>query len=230
MTTSPTIIKPVVLTILDGFGLSPLKEGNAYASATHPNFDAIQRNYPGAALGASGISVGLVWGEPGNSEVGHRTLGGGVVLYQNLPRITLAVEDGSFFKRPAFLALAKHVLDNKSALHVMGLLGNGGIHAHTDHMLALIKFAGDQKLPLHLHLFTDGIDAPPRSSLDFLQEINAALKKYGGDIATVCGRDIAMDRDNRWDRTGQIYALLSQGQGSPVASAAAGITAAHRQG
>ncbi|MFO0702356.1 MAG: 2,3-bisphosphoglycerate-independent phosphoglycerate mutase [Candidatus Andersenbacteria bacterium] len=229
-TSSPTPIRPVVLVILDGFGLSALADGNAYALAKHPNFDAIQREYPGAALGASGISVGLSWGEPGNSEVGHRTLGGGVVLYQNLPRITLAIEDGSFFTRPAFTAVAAHVRKNKSTLHVMGLLGNGGIHAHTEHMLALVKFAAQQKLPLKLHLFTDGIDAPPRSSLEFLDEVDAALKQYGGEVATVCGRDYSMDRDNRWERTAATYDLLVHGKGEQVESARAAIEAAHAKG
>jgi len=226
----PTPIRPVVLVILDGFGLSPLAEGNAYALAKHPNFDAIQREFPGAALGASGITVGLVWGEPGNSEVGHRTLGGGVVLYQNLPRISLAIEDGSFFERPAFVKAATHVRKHKSALHVMGLLGNGGIHAHTDHMLALVKFANQQKLPLHLHLFTDGIDAPPRSSLDFLAEIEAGLAQHGGDIATICGRDYSMDRDNRWERTATTYDMMVHGKGEQAASAKDAIEAAHKAG
>jgi 2,3-bisphosphoglycerate-independent phosphoglycerate mutase len=224
-------LKPVVLIIFDGYGLSPLNEGNIIALANKPTLNLIERSYPGAPLAASGINVGLVWGEYGNSEVGHRTLGSGVVLYQNLPRITLAIEDGSFFKIPAFLQAAQHVRTHKSAFHIMGLLGNGGIHSHTDHLIALIRFAAEQKLPrVYLHLFTDGIDAPPTSSLSFLEEVETAMKKYRvGEIATVIGRDYSMDRDGKWDKTELAYAAMVKGKGTRIPSAKAGIEAAHKE-
>jgi 2,3-bisphosphoglycerate-independent phosphoglycerate mutase len=222
----------VVLVIFDGFGLSPIKEGNALSLSKHPNLEYIERNFPGAPLAASGITVGLVWGEYGNSEVGHRTLGGGVVLYQNLPRITLAIEDGSFFQRPAFLQAAEHVRTHNSAFHIMGLLGNGGIHAHTDHLIGLLRFAAEQKMSrVYLHLFTDGIDAPPRSSLDFLGEVEGAIKKFGvGEIATVMGRDYSMDRDNRWERTEIAYNAMVGGKGELIESARVAIEQSHAKG
>jgi 2,3-bisphosphoglycerate-independent phosphoglycerate mutase len=224
-------IRPVVLVIFDGYGLSPLNDGNIIALANKPTLNLIERSYPGAPLAASGINVGLVWGEYGNSEVGHRTLGSGVVLYQNLPRITLAIEDGSFFKIPSFVKAAEHVREHDSAFHIMGLLGNGGIHSHTDHLIALIRFAAEQKLPrVYLHLFTDGIDAPPTSSIAFLEEVEAAMKKYrSGEIATVIGRDYSMDRDGKWDKTELAYNAMVKGLGDKIASARAGIEAAHKQ-
>ncbi|MFO0704769.1 MAG: 2,3-bisphosphoglycerate-independent phosphoglycerate mutase [Candidatus Andersenbacteria bacterium] len=222
-------IRPVVLVVLDGFGLSPLPEGNPIALAKRPNFHQIEQNYPGAALAAAGITVGLVWGEFGNSEVGHRTLGSGLVIYQNLPRITLAIEDGTFFKKPAFLQAAEQVKKNKSSLHVMGLLGNGGIHSHTDHLLAMIKFAALQKIErLYLHLFTDGIDAPPRSSLIFLDEVEKALQEnHVGQIATVMGRNFSMDRDGQWAKTGQAYDAMVHAKGETAATAREAIQKAH---
>ncbi|MFH0831128.1 MAG: 2,3-bisphosphoglycerate-independent phosphoglycerate mutase [Parcubacteria group bacterium] len=224
-------IRPVVLLILDGWGLSPLPEGNPIAQAKRPVLHQIEQNYPGAALAASGISVGLVWGEYGNSEVGHRTLGSGTVLYQNLPRITLAIEDGAFFKKPALLKLAEHVRKNKSSLHIMGLLGNGGIHAHTDHLVAMIRLAAEQNLErCYLHLFSDGIDTPPRSSLIFLEEINEAIKKYRvGVIATIMGRDYAMDRDGVWTKTSKAYEAMVHGKGEHITDVRAAITEIHKK-
>ncbi len=221
---------PVVLVIFDGFGLNPLPEGNAIVQANTPNLDLIRRNYPGTALAAAGINVGLVWGEFGNSQVGHRTLGSGVVLYQNLPRISLAIEDGSFYTRPALLKAAEHVKKNNSAFHIMGLLGNGGIHSHTDHMIACINFAAKQKFKkVYLHLFTDGIDTPIRSAPQFLKEIEQAIKEAGvGEIATIVGRDLAMDREEHWDKTGATYNLLVKGQGEQTKSADDAIKATYK--
>lgn len=224
-------IKPVVLLVLDGFGLSPLPEGNPMAQAKRPILRSIEREYPGAALAASGISVGLVWGEFGNSEVGHRTIGGGLVIYQNLPRITLSIEDGTFFKKRAFVEAVAHVKKNTSALHIMGLLGNGGIHSHTDHLIAMIRLAAENKIEkCYLHLFTDGIDAPPRSSLIFLDEIDEAIKQYGvGTIATIMGRDTSMDRDGKWDKTGQAYAAMVHAKGKTTQNVREAIQAEHGQ-
>lgn len=225
-----TPISPVVLVIFDGFGLSPLDEGNAIALAQRPNLKFIEQNFPGAPLAAAGITVGLVWGEYGNSEVGHRTLGSGVVLYQNLPRITLAIEDGSFFEKPAFIKAAEHCKKNNSAFHIMGLLGNGGIHSHTDHLIGLLRFAQMTKLQkVYVHLFTDGIDAPPRSSLQFLAEVEDAIKKYKtGEIATVIGRDYSMDREGHWKKTGMAYDCMVKGIGEQASSAREAIENAHK--
>jgi len=225
-------VKPVVLLILDGFGLSPLPEGNPIVQARRPVFRQIEQNFPGTALAASGINVGLVWGEYGNSEVGHRTLGSGLVIYQNLPRITLSIEDGTFFKKPAFVKAAEHVRKNKSALHVMGLLGNGGIHSHTDHLIALIQFAAEQHITeLYLHLFTDGIDAPAQASVSFVSEVEAAIAKYHvGVIATVMGRDVSMDRDGKWNKTEQAYNCMVNAQGEPITNVRDALHAAHTKG
>jgi len=223
-------LRPIVLLVFDGFGLSPIANDNPIAMAETPTLDLIKQSYPGAALAAAGINVGLAWGEFGNSEVGHRTLGGGVVLYQNLPRISLSIEDGSFFKNEAFLKAAKHVKKNKSKLHVMGLLGNGGIHSHTDHLKALIKFAAQQKLEVYLHLFTDGIDAPPRSDTEFLTEIEQTIKEQRtGKIATLVGRHFSMDREGKWDKTEKTYRLLALGEGAQAKSARAALKAAHKE-
>ncbi len=207
--------KPVFLIVLDGWGENPSFEGNAIAQAKTPTIDRITRFHPQILLQASGISVGLPWGEMGNSEVGHLTLGAGRVVYQNLPRITLAIQDGSFSKNEALLAAIGNAKIKNSSLHLMGLASNGGVHSSMDHLYAILELAKNSQLEkVYLHLFTDGRDAPPRSGIKVIEDVEIRLREYGcGRIATICGRYFAMDRNDNWDRTEKAYNLLTLGAG-----------------
>jgi 2,3-bisphosphoglycerate-independent phosphoglycerate mutase len=209
------MIKPTFLIILDGWGENPAFEGNAIAQANTPTVDKLTRFYPQILLQSSGISVGLPWGATGNSEVGHLALGSGRVIYQNLPRITLSIQDGSFFMNEAFGAAIANVQKNNSALHIMGLASNGGVHSSMDHLFALIELAKSNHLEkVYLHVFTDGRDAPPKSAINVIDDIEIRLKEVGcGKIATICGRYYAMDRNDNWDRTEKAYNLLVLGKG-----------------
>jgi len=217
--------KPVYLIILDGWGENPNLEGNAIAQANTPTIDKLMRHYPMTLLQASGISVGLPWDEMGNSEVGHLTLGAGRVIYQNLPRITLAIQDGSFFKNESLLAAVENVKKNGSALHIMGLASNGGVHSSLDHLFALLELGKNSGLEkIYLHLFTDGRDAPPQSGLKVVQSIEERAKDFpGARIATLCGRYFAMDRNDNWDRTEKAYNLLTLGEGAREKSASSAL-------
>ena len=207
--------KPVYLIILDGWGENPNLEGNAIAQANTPTIDNIARHYPQTLLQASGISVGLPWGEVGNSEVGHLTLGAGRIIYQSLPRITLSIQDGSFFANKSFLAAAENVKKNKSALHIMGLASNGGVHSSLEHLYALLEFSKSNGLEkVFLHLFTDGRDSPPQSGIKVIRDIEERLKDYPAvRIASLSGRYFAMDRNDNWNRTEKAYSLLTEGAG-----------------
>ncbi|KKR44232.1 MAG: 2,3-bisphosphoglycerate-independent phosphoglycerate mutase [Candidatus Moranbacteria bacterium GW2011_GWC1_45_18] len=209
------------LIVLDGWGENSSYEGNAIAQAKTPSIDKITRYYPETLLQASGISVGLPWGEMGNSEVGHLTLGAGRVIYQNLPRITLSVQDGTFFKNEALLAGIENVKKNGSALHFMGLASDGGVHSSLDHLYALVEMAKKNGLEkIFLHLFTDGRDAPPTSGLKVIGDIEARLAEYScGKIASISGRYFAMDRNDNWNRIKKAYDLLTLGQGKKEKSA-----------
>lgn len=215
------MVKPTLLVVLDGWGENPSFEGNAIAQAKTPTINRITRYYPEVLLQASGISVGLPWGEMGNSEVGHLTLGAGRVIYQSLPRITLSIQDGSFFQNDALLAAVENAKKNNSALHVMGLASNGGVHSSLDHLFALIELGKKNNLEkLYLHLFTDGRDAPPRSGMRVIEDIETRLSEYScGKIASICGRYYAMDRNDNWNRTEKAYNLLTLGQGKKEKSA-----------
>jgi 2,3-bisphosphoglycerate-independent phosphoglycerate mutase len=209
------MIKPTFLIILDGWGISPAFEGNAIAQANTPITDKLELFYPQILLQASGISVGLPWGEVGNSEVGHLVLGAGRVIYQSLPRITLSIQNGSFLKNEAFSAAIENVRKNGSALHIMGLASNGGVHSSLNHLYALLELAKNNKVEkIFLHLFMDGRDTPPKSGIKIIKDIEMRLKDYDGiRIASLCGRYIAMDRNDNWDRTRKAYDLLTQGAG-----------------
>ncbi|MDI6777801.1 MAG: 2,3-bisphosphoglycerate-independent phosphoglycerate mutase [Patescibacteria group bacterium] len=226
------MVKPTFLVVLDGWGENPNYEGNAVAQARTPTIDRITRCYPQVLLQASGISVGLPWGEMGNSEVGHLTLGAGRVAYQNLPRITLAIQDGTFFQNEALLAAAENVKKNKSTFHIMGLASNGGVHSSLDHLYALLEFAKDNRLPkVLLHLFTDGRDAPPRSGEKIVEDIEIRLSEYGcGRIASLCGRYFAMDRNDNWDRTEKAFNLLAFGEGKKEKDALEAIKKSYKSG
>jgi len=205
--------RPVVLVILDGFGIAPPSRANAISLAKTPNFDKYASNYPIMPIAASGEAVGLSWGEMGNSQVGHLSLGSGLIPYQNLPRITKSITDGDFYKNEAFLKVCEHVKKKNSALHIIGLVSNGGIHSYNEHLYSLIELAHQQKInQLYIHAFLDGRDTPYNSGLNFISKLQDKLKEVGiGVIASLAGRFWAMDRDNRWDRTEKAFRVIVDG-------------------
>ncbi len=206
--------KPVVLIIMDGWGVAAPSKGNATTLAHMPFIDYLLENYPAVLLEAGGISVGLPWGEMGNSEVGHLTIGAGKTVYQSLARITKAVESGEFFKNSAFLMALEHIKHNNGKLHLIGLLGYGGVHAHQLHLESLMQLAQDQGLAnVYLHLFLDGRDTPRKSAFKFLKSLQERIHERSyGKIASLCGRFWSMDRDNKWERTQRGYQLLRDGK------------------
>lgn len=224
--------KPVVLIIMDGWGIAPDSPGNAVTQAQTPTIDNFWAAYPRTQLKTSGEAVGLPKNEDGNSETGHLNLGAGKIVFQDLPRINMAIADGSFFQKPAFKAAAEHARKNKSSLHLLGLIGSGGVHSSLEHLLALIRLAKQESLSkLFLHLFTDGRDSPPTSALTYIDIVETELKKIGfGQIASLCGRYWAMDRDNRWERTQKAYDALTLGKGKFAFSPAGGIKASYEEG
>ncbi len=207
--------RPVVLAILDGYGLSDSIKGNAVYSASTPNLDRLKSSYPTSIIHASGMDVGLPDGQMGNSEVGHTNIGAGRIVYQELTRITKAIDDGDFFENEEFISACKNCKEKDSSLHIMGLLSNGGVHSHIGHITALAELAKRQGLTkVYFHCFLDGRDVSPTSGADFISELYDELKKIGvGKIATVCGRYYAMDRDNRWERVVKAYDALVKGTG-----------------
>ncbi|MFA5358455.1 MAG: 2,3-bisphosphoglycerate-independent phosphoglycerate mutase [Patescibacteria group bacterium] len=206
--------KPVVLMILDGWGVAPPSDGNGITLAKTPVINKLISTYPAMTLQASSEEVGLRFGEMGNSEVGHLTLGSGRVLYQNLPRISRSIRDGDFFKNEAFLKAIEHVKKNKSKLHLVGLASEGGVHSHLDHLLALLDLAKKQKIKeVYIHAIIDGRDTLPNVAGDFIKKIEDKIREVGvGKIATISGRYYAMDRDNRWDRIEKSYRAMVDGQ------------------
>lgn len=207
--------RPTMLMILDGYGLNEESYGNAIAAAEKPSLDAIFAKYPTTSLSACGLAVGLPDGQMGNSEVGHLNIGAGRIVYQDLTRITKAVEDGSFFKNPALMKAVSHVKKNDSVLHLMGLLSDGGVHSHIDHLFALIDMAAENGVgKVAVHCFLDGRDVPPRCAEKYITALEEHMKKKGlGSIATVSGRYYAMDRDKRWDRVEKAYNAITLGDG-----------------
>lgn len=209
------MLKPVVLVVLDGWGISSNNQGNILKEAALPTIEKLRHYYPMTTLQASGISVGLPWGEVGNSEVGHMAMGAGKIIYQNLPRISLSIQDGTFFKNPVLLSAIKEVKKNNSSLHLMGLLGYGSIHSYVEHIHALLEMAKQNELKnVFLHIFTDGRDSPPTSGTKSIQTLQEKIKIFeAGKIATLCGRNWAMDRNNNWDRVEKAYSMLTEGKG-----------------
>ncbi|HOB19974.1 MAG TPA: 2,3-bisphosphoglycerate-independent phosphoglycerate mutase [Candidatus Atribacteria bacterium] len=207
--------KLTALIIMDGFGLSSNKEANAVAAANTPNFDRLWSEYPHTTIGASGLDVGLPEGQMGNSEVGHLNIGAGRIVYQDFTRISKAIKDGDFFENPVFLDAVDHVKRNNTKLHLMGLVSEGGVHSHVEHMYALVELAKRNGLPqVYIHAFMDGRDVPPASGKATLETVEARLEEMGfGKIATVSGRYYAMDRDKRWDRVQRAYNALVLGEG-----------------
>ena len=208
-------MRPVVLTILDGWGYSPQKVGNAIANAHTPNMDFVLANYPTLLLQASGKAVGMTWGESGNSEVGHLTIGAGRTIFQYLSRINKAIETGEFFNNQALMEAVNFVKKNNSKLHIAGLLTSGSVHAYFNHILTLLELANKNNISqIKLHLFTDGKDSGLKEGRQLLIKLDGYLKNYPNvKIATLIGRDFAMDRNDNWDLTEKAYNLMTQGQG-----------------
>ncbi len=208
--------KTTVLLILDGFGIGKRESTNPIYVVNGEHLHYVKRKYALGALQAGGIAVGLPWGEVGNSEVGHLTIGAGKVMYQHYPRITLAIRDNSFFSNAAFVKAAEHAKKNNSAFHIAGLLTEGNIHASFEHLEALVKFAKEKGLTqVYLHLFADGKDSRPKSAKSLLARVAAMLDEQGiGALATYTGRHFALDRDGHWDRTEIAYRALTASQPS----------------
>lgn len=204
--------KPIALIIRDGWGFNPRSDYNAIRNATIPNHDNYSANYPTALIGASGVEVGLPEGNQGSSEVGHLNMGAGRVVYQTLVRINLSIQEGEFYQNDVIVHEMERIRQTGSTLHLMGLIQDQGVHAHTDHLLALIKMAKTADLQprkVKIHIFSDGRDTPPNSTKTYIQPILDFIDQVGiGQIATISGRYFGMDRDNRWDRVESAYNLL----------------------
>lgn len=219
--------RPVILIILDGFGINPSKSNNAIALAETPNFDRYFGSHPHCALLASGTAVGLPDGQMGNSEVGHMTIGSGSIVRQDLVLINDAIADRSFYKEPELLSAVRAAAGAGRPIHLMGLVSDGGVHSHVQHLVALIKLCKREGATPLVHMITDGRDTPPRSALSYLNCLNEALEASGGRFASVIGRYYAMDRDNRWDRIELAWRAMVDGEGRRAANARAAIEAAY---
>ena len=204
--------QPTVLLIMDGFGLAPASEANAISCANTPNLDRLFAQCPHTQLQASGLAVGLPEGQMGNSEVGHTNIGAGRVVYQDLPRISNAVADGSFFENEAYKKAMLAARDAGKKLHIAGLLSDGGVHSHIDHLFALLKMAKDLGLTkVYVHALLDGRDVGPTTGVNYVRALSDKCAQLGvGSIATVQGRFYGMDRDKRWDRVEKGYALRQE--------------------
>ncbi|TYR80065.1 2,3-bisphosphoglycerate-independent phosphoglycerate mutase [Priestia megaterium] len=213
--------KPVALIILDGFALRDEEKGNAVTHAKKPNFDRFWNEYPHATLKASGEAVGLPDGQMGNSEVGHLNIGAGRVVYQSLTRVNVAIREGEFEQNETLLAAVKHAKEKGTSLHLLGLLSDGGVHSHVNHLYALLRLAASEGLEkVYIHGFLDGRDVAPQSAETYLNELNEKIEEYGvGEIATLSGRYYSMDRDKRWERVEKSYRAMVYGEGPSYTSA-----------
>jgi len=225
-------LRPLVLIILDGWGINPKREGNAIAMARTPIYDSILRDYPYTTLDASGESVGLPAGQMGNSEVGHLNIGAGRVVYQDLTRIDLAIKTGEFYKNPVLLECMQRARGSSGRLHLMGLLSDGGVHSHINHLYALLDMASKEGVrEVYIHAFLDGRDTPPQSGIGYLRSLEDYLKGKGiGKIATISGRYYAMDRDNRWDRVEKAYNAIVSGEGIKAYDPVAALEVSYEKG
>lgn len=207
-------INPIVLVIMDGWGVAPPSKGNGVTLAKKPVFDHLIANYPVMTLQASGEAVGLSWGEMGNSEVGHLNLGSGKIVYQTLPRINKSIESGEFLENEKFLQAVNQAKKNNSRLHLLGMVSNGGVHSHQDHLYALLDMCKNQGLKnVFIHAILDGRDTKQDGGLEFIKALQAKMTEIGiGKIASVSGRYFAMDRDNRWDRVEKAFNAITLGQ------------------
>lgn len=223
---------PYAIIIMDGYGLAPSGAGNAITIDGSKNVNELIKNYPSATLGASGLSVGLPQGQMGNSEVGHLNMGAGRIVYQDLTKITKAIENGDFFENPALLKAVENAKQNGKKLHLYGLLSNGGVHSHLTHVFALLKLAKKAGLEeVFVHCFMDGRDVSPTSGAGFIRDLQAEMKEVGiGKVASVCGRYYAMDRDNNWDRVEKAYDMLTLGEGEKTDDPAATVEKSYENG
>ncbi|PTU74257.1 2,3-bisphosphoglycerate-independent phosphoglycerate mutase [Pseudomonas mangrovi] len=230
MTATP---KPVVLMILDGFGHSDDPQYNAIHAAQTPVYDRLRATQPHTLVSGSGMDVGLPDGQMGNSEVGHMNLGAGRVVYQDFTRVTKSIRDGEFFDNPTLCAALDKAVAAGRAVHILGLLSDGGVHSHQDHLVAMAELAARRGAQhIYLHAFLDGRDTPPKSAQPSIELLDAAFERLGkGRIASLIGRYFAMDRDNRWDRVEQAWKLIVDGQGEfSAATASEGLAAAYQRG
>lgn len=223
--------KPLILMILDGFGIAGEK-GNAIKAANKPNIDRLFSSNPITQIGASGMDVGLPDGQMGNSEVGHTNIGAGRVVYQELTRITKSIQDGDFFTNEALCNAIDNAVKNGTALHIMGLLSDGGVHSHNTHMYGILELAKKKGLDkVYVHAFLDGRDVPPSSGKDYVAACVEEMKKIGvGQIATVMGRYYAMDRDNRWERVVKAYSAMVYGEGINCADPVEAVANSYAEG
>ena len=226
-----TIKRPLVLFILDGWGLNSNCQGNAIALACRPNMDKLLAQYPHTSLGTSGEDAGLPEGQMGNSEVGHLNMGAGRVVYQELTRISKAIRERTFYDNPVLLEAFDKVRERQSALHLMGLLSDGGVHSHIEHLYALLELARDQGLSrVFVHTFLDGRDVPPANAREYIIPLTERMHKIEtGRIATVMGRYYAMDRDKRWERTQAAYRAMVLGEGYEATSALEALEQAYER-
>ncbi len=224
-----TAPKPVVLCILDGWGLSPRTEDNAPHLARTPNFDRIMAICPNATLTTHGPDVGLPKGQMGNSEVGHTNIGAGRVVAMDLGQIDLAIEDGSFFENPSILGFIDNMKASGGTAHLLGLCSQGGVHGQLTHILAAARLVAGAGVPVAIHAFTDGRDVPPKSGAGYLAELEDGLPD-GAQVATVTGRYYAMDRDNRWERVARAYGAIVKAEGHAAATGVAAVEAAYERG
>ncbi len=223
---------PVALIILDGFGLRDETQGNAVAQAKKPNYDILWNDFPHSTLTACGEAVGLPEGQMGNSEVGHLNIGAGRIVYQSLTRINKSIREADFFKNEKLLGAIAHAKKNNAALHLMGLLSDGGVHSHYEHLLALLRLAKLNHIDkVFVHAFLDGRDVPPQSALKYIEETEAAMKEIGvGKFASISGRYYAMDRDKRWERVEKAYVAIAKGTAPSAATPTAGVLASYEKG
>ncbi|MBR1451530.1 MAG: 2,3-bisphosphoglycerate-independent phosphoglycerate mutase, partial [Lachnospiraceae bacterium] len=221
--------KPTVLMILDGYGLSDKEEGNAVKLAKTPVVDSLMRDYPFVKGLASGMAVGLPDGQMGNSEVGHLNMGAGRIVYQELTRITKEIQDGDFFENKNLLRAINNCKEKDSALHIYGLLSDGGVHSHITHLYGLLELAKRNGLnKVYIHCFLDGRDTPPTSGIDYVRQLQSKMRQIGiGEIASVTGRYYAMDRDNNYDRVKLAYVALTKGEGLTAANAEEAVEASY---
>ena len=224
--------RPTILMILDGYGLNEKTEGNAIAQAKTPVMDELMAKYPFVRGNASGLAVGLPDGQMGNSEVGHLNMGAGRIVYQDLTRITKEIQDGDFFENAELKRAMENAKEHDTALHLYGLLSDGGVHSHITHLYALLEMAKRYELKkVYVHCFLDGRDTPPESGKDYVQALADEMQKIGvGEIASVSGRYYAMDRDNRWDRVEKAYRALTLGEGEQVASGVEAVANSYANG
>jgi 2,3-bisphosphoglycerate-independent phosphoglycerate mutase len=217
----PAMPRPLVLIVLDGYGINPRRDANAVALAAKPNLDRIEREWPHTQIATSGPAVGLPEGQMGNSEVGHLNIGAGKRVLQEFTRVSAAIQDGSFFTNPALLKAVEQVKRHGSKLHLCGLIGPGGVHAHQSHLEACLRLAANHQLErVYVHAFTDGRDTSPFGAVESMAELLARAREINAEhparVATIAGRYYAMDRDNRWDRIARVYFAMTRGEGRPA--------------